>query len=70
MIPFSSERKAMGIVVRLQSIRYRLFPKGASEILTKKCTRYVIVSAGRQPGFSHSLFGPRVISNLWFMSGI
>ena len=30
MIPFSSERRAMGIVVRLHSGRYRLFLKGAS----------------------------------------
>ena len=44
MIPFSSKRKAMGIVVRLQSGRYRLFLKGASEILTKKCTHHVVVS--------------------------
>lgn len=44
MIPFSSERKAMGVVVRLRSGRHRLFLKGASEILTKKCTRHVVVS--------------------------
>jgi len=44
MIPFSSERKAMGVVVRLQSGRYRLFLKGASEILSKKCKRHVVVS--------------------------
>ena len=43
-IPFSSERKAMGVVARLQTGRYRLFLKGASEILTKKCTRHVVVS--------------------------
>ena len=44
MIPFSSKRKAMGVVVRLQSGRYRLFLKGASQILTKKCTHYVVIS--------------------------
>ena len=44
MIPFSSERKAMGVVVRLNSGQYRLFLKGASEILTKRCTRHVVVS--------------------------
>ena len=44
MIPFSSERKAMGVVVRLPSGRHRLFLKGASEILTKKCTRHAMVS--------------------------
>ena len=44
MIPFSSERKAMGVVVRLPNGRYRLFVKGASEILTKLCDRHVVVS--------------------------
>jgi len=44
MIPFSSDRKAMGVVVRLSSGPYRLFLKGASEILTKKCIRNVVVS--------------------------
>ncbi|KAI6037756.1 Ca-transporting ATPase [Pisolithus marmoratus] len=44
MIPFSSERKAMGVVVRLQSGSYRLYVKGASEILTKQCTHHVVVS--------------------------
>ena len=44
MIPFSSERKAMGVVVHLQSGRYRLFLKGASEILMKKCSSHIIVS--------------------------
>ena len=44
IIPFSSERKAMGVVVRLQPGRYRLFLKGASEVLAKECTRHVVVS--------------------------
>ncbi|KAF9778981.1 hypothetical protein BJ322DRAFT_466634 [Thelephora terrestris] len=44
MIPFSSERKAMGVVIRVCSGHYRLFLKGASEILTKMCTRHVVVS--------------------------
>jgi Ca2+-transporting ATPase len=43
MIPFSSERKSMGCVVRLPDGVHRLFLKGASEILTRKSTRYVIV---------------------------
>lgn len=42
MIPFSSERKAMGIVLRLPD-RWRLHLKGASEILTMKCVRHVVV---------------------------
>jgi len=44
MIPFSSDQKAMGVVVHLSSGRFRLFLKGASENLTKKCTRHVVVS--------------------------
>jgi len=32
MIPFSSDREAMGVVVHLSSGTYRLFLKGASEI--------------------------------------
>lgn len=43
MITFSSERKAMGVVQCLPNGRYRLHVKGASEILTKKCTRHVVV---------------------------
>ena len=52
MIPFYSERKVMGVVVRLNSCRYRLFLKGASEILTKRCTPHVVVSknADQQQG--------------------
>jgi P-type Ca2+ transporter type 2C len=42
MIPFSSRRKAMGVVVRHKS-GYRLYLKGASEILSKQCTRHVVV---------------------------
>jgi P-type Ca2+ transporter type 2C len=43
MIPFSSERKYMGCLVRLPDGIHRLFVKGASEILTRKSTRHVIV---------------------------
>ncbi|KAI0833641.1 calcium-translocating P-type ATPase [Trametes gibbosa] len=43
MIPFSSERKAMGVVVRLPGGKARIYLKGASEILTKSCTRHVVV---------------------------
>lgn len=42
MIPFSSERKAMGVVVK-HNRGYRLYLKGASEILVKKCTRHIVV---------------------------
>ncbi|KAJ6544760.1 calcium-transporting ATPase [Mycena vulgaris] len=43
MIPFSSERKAMGVVVKTKQGRFRLYLKGASEILSKKCIRHVVV---------------------------
>ncbi|KAG9093003.1 hypothetical protein FRC06_011711, partial [Ceratobasidium sp. 370] len=43
MIPFSSERKAMGVVVRTTNSNWRLYIEGASEILTKLCKRHVIV---------------------------
>ena len=44
-IPFSSERKAMGVVVKRKGPGggYRLYLKGASEILTKLCTSHVVV---------------------------
>ncbi|TCD63338.1 hypothetical protein EIP91_005657 [Steccherinum ochraceum] len=42
MIPFSSERKAMGVVVKRNG-GWRLYLKGASEILTKKCTQHIVV---------------------------
>ncbi|KAJ6501168.1 Ca-transporting ATPase, partial [Mycena vitilis] len=43
MIPFSSERKAMGVVVKTRQGRFRLYLKGASEMLSKKCERHVVV---------------------------
>ena len=51
MIPFSSERKAMGVAVKISHNKWRVFFKGASEILTKQCTRSVVVGhgAGSQP---------------------
>ncbi|KAG2361782.1 hypothetical protein BDR07DRAFT_1485475 [Suillus spraguei] len=42
MIPFSSERKAMGVVVKTEH-GYRFYVKGASEILTKLCSSHVVV---------------------------
>ncbi|KAJ3767782.1 Ca-transporting ATPase [Lentinula raphanica] len=42
MIPFSSERKSMGVVISSGG-RYRFYVKGASEILSKKCTRHIVV---------------------------
>jgi P-type Ca2+ transporter type 2C len=43
IIPFSSDRKFMGCVVRLPDGHHRLYIKGASEILARKCTRHVVV---------------------------
>lgn len=43
MFPFSSERKAMGVVVRIADGKWRMYLKGASEILSKLCTSYVVV---------------------------
>lgn len=40
-IPFDSSRKCMGVVVRLENGKYRLYVKGASEILLEKCA-YII----------------------------
>ncbi|KAH7342030.1 calcium-translocating P-type ATPase [Rhizoctonia solani] len=48
MIPFSSERKAMGVVVRTPG-GYRLYLKGASEIITKLCNRHVVVHRPGSP---------------------
>lgn len=42
MIPFSSERKAMGVVIKTDK-GYRLYLKGASEIMTNLCTKHVVV---------------------------
>jgi len=53
MIPFSSDRKSMGCVVRLPDGSYRLYIKGASGVLARKCTRHVVVyhdTANEAPG--------------------
>ena len=50
MLPFASERKYMGVLIR-HNDKYRVYFKGASEILTNICTRYIVVN---QPGQSSS----------------
>jgi len=50
MLPFASQRKYMGVLIR-HNDKYRVYFKGASEILTNLCTRYVVVN---QPGQSSS----------------
>lgn len=39
LIPFDSGRKCMGAVIKMPNGQYRMFIKGASEILLGKCTR-------------------------------
>lgn len=41
-IPFDSDRKCMGVVIRLASGSYRLLVKGAAEILLAKATKEII----------------------------
>jgi Ca2+-transporting ATPase len=41
LIPFDSARKCMGVVIQLENGRYRLYVKGASEILLEKCTEII-----------------------------
>lgn len=47
VVPFSSARKAMGVVVQLKAgekKKWRIYLKGASEILTARCKRHVVVA--------------------------
>ena len=46
LIPFDSDRKCMGVVVRLASGTYRLMVKGAAEILLEKATSELVDTAG------------------------
>jgi Ca2+-transporting ATPase len=54
MVPFSSERKCMGVVVQLPNGKYRLFLKGASEVLTRLSTRHVTVEENGADSAAHS----------------
>ncbi|KAL9630814.1 MAG: hypothetical protein Q9164_006225 [Protoblastenia rupestris] len=42
LIPFDSDRKCMGVVIRLASGTYRLLVKGAAEILLEKATAELV----------------------------
>ena len=53
VLPFASKRKYMGVLIR-HNDKYRVYFKGASEILTNVCTRYVVVD---QPGQSSNASG-------------
>ena len=46
LIPFDSDRKCMGVVIRLASGTYRLLVKGAAEILLEKATSELVDIAG------------------------
>jgi len=52
LIPFDSSRKCMGVVVQLDKGHYRLYVKGASEILLEKCTA-LIHDPTKEPTSSH-----------------
>ncbi|KAF2664885.1 calcium-translocating P-type ATPase [Microthyrium microscopicum] len=41
LIPFDSRRKVMGVVIKSADAKYRMFIKGASEIVLSKCTKVV-----------------------------
>jgi Ca2+-transporting ATPase len=41
LVPFDSGRKCMAVAIKLSSGKFRMFVKGASEILIAKCTRIV-----------------------------
>ncbi|KAF8267736.1 hypothetical protein EI94DRAFT_1801308 [Lactarius quietus] len=43
IVPFSSDRKFMGTVVRLPDGSHRLYVKGASEVLTRNCKCHVVM---------------------------
>lgn len=61
MIPFSSELKAMGVVVKKANGKgWRVYLKGASEILSKNCTRHVVVSDNNDGDHDSSATGDKV----------
>jgi Ca2+-transporting ATPase len=42
IIPFSSSRKRMTTIYKLNDHTYRILVKGASEVILKTCTRMVM----------------------------
>jgi Ca2+-transporting ATPase len=49
IIPFDATRQSMGVIVALGTGHYRLYVKGASEVILRKCTR---VTQDPRQGFS------------------
>lgn len=39
--PFTSERKSMGVVIKIDDSKWRFFVKGASEVILKKCNKII-----------------------------
>jgi len=63
--PFSSERKAMAIVVKKPDGGYRMFVKGASEILSKLCSTHVDINRlSPAEDFTTSAFTPEARDNI------
>jgi Ca2+-transporting ATPase len=52
LVPFDSSRKCMGVVLQLDDKHYRLYVKGASEILLEKCSS-IVRDPTREPANSH-----------------
>jgi len=57
MIPFSSDRRSVGCVVKLPNGGHRLYINGASELLTKGCTHYAANGATRGGGVETAPIG-------------
>lgn len=57
VLPFASERKYMGVMVR-KGDKYRVYFKGASEILTRECKKHVVVGRPGQPISGGSMNDP------------
>lgn len=58
MVPFSSERKAMGMVIRLDTGVHRFYIKGASEVLSKACSSHVVVGPSATADGNNVLTAP------------
>ncbi|WFD36781.1 P-type Ca(2+) transporter [Malassezia cuniculi] len=48
LVPFSSARKAMGIVIEQPNGKFRFFSKGASEVLLGQCTSVVTLGSSAE----------------------